>query len=155
MPANYDATARSLALPISPPRSPKGTNHQARASWSRQRSSQSLPRNQSSRGRLRDRAVDSIERFHRHSLQLAKKLSVVQRIALGLAALITLILTILFFVFNQQIFTWLLPPAEKWKNLRGGWLILFAMNFVTAFPPVIGYSTTVTIAGFVYGFPVG
>ena len=29
------------------------------------------------------------------------------------------------------------------------------MCFCTAFPPVIGYSTTVSIAGFVYGFPWG
>jgi uncharacterized membrane protein YdjX (TVP38/TMEM64 family) len=29
------------------------------------------------------------------------------------------------------------------------------MTFVCAFPPLIGYSTTVSIAGFVYGFPNG
>ena len=155
MPANYEATARSLALPISPPRSPKGTNQSSRASWSRQRSSQSLPRDQSSRGRLRDRVIDSIERFQRRSLKLVQTLSPIQRIAAGLAIVITLTTTILFFVFNQQILAKLKPIAVEWKNLRGGWLILLAMNFVTAFPPMIGYSTTVTIAGFVYGFPIG
>jgi len=29
------------------------------------------------------------------------------------------------------------------------------MTFIAAFPPLIGYSTTVSIAGFVYGFPNG
>lgn len=34
-------------------------------------------------------------------------------------------------------------------------MILFAMTFITAFPPIIGYSSTITISGFVYGFPNG
>lgn len=34
-------------------------------------------------------------------------------------------------------------------------MILWALTFVSAFPPIIGYSTTVTISGFVYGFPNG
>ena len=156
MPANYDATARSLAIPISSPRSPKGSNQLPRTSWSRQRSSQSVPRNQpSSQGRLRDRVIDRIERIRRHSLSLAKKLSPLQRIAAGVAVVTALALTILFFIFNEQIFAWLEPIAVKWKNLRGGWLILWAMTFMTAFPPMIGYSTSVTIAGFVYGLPIG
>ncbi len=155
MPASYDATARSLALPISPPRSPKSSNQPSRTSWSRQRSSPHLPRNQSSGGRLRDRVVDRIERIQRHSLHLVKKLSPLQRIAGAVAVLTALTLTILFFIFNEQIFAWLEPVAVRWKNLRGGWLILWAFTFMTAFPPMIGYSTSVTIAGFVYGVPIG
>ena len=155
MPADYDATARSLALPISPPRSPKGLGQLPRTSWSRQRSSQSLPRNQSSRGTLRDRVIDSIERIHRQSLRLVKKLSPVQRIAAGLAVVTALTLTILFFIFSQQIFDSLRPIAVEWRNLRGGWLVIVAMTVLTAFPPMIGFSTCVTIAGFVYGFPIG
>lgn len=157
MPADYNATARSLALPISPPppRSPKGSNQPSRTSWSRQRSSQSLPQNQSSGGRLRDRVVDKIEQIQRRFLHLVKKLSPLQRVAAAVAGLTALTLTILFFLFNEQIFAWLEPIAVKWKNLRGGWLILWAMTFMAAFPPIIGYSTCVTIAGFVYGFPIG
>ena len=34
-------------------------------------------------------------------------------------------------------------------------MILWALTFISAFPPLIGYSTTVTISGFVYGFPNG
>jgi hypothetical protein len=155
MPADYNATARSLALPISPPRSPKGSSQPSRTSWSRHRSSQTFPRNQSSGGRLRDRVVDKIERIQRQSLHIVKRLSPLQRVAVAVAVLTALTLTILFFVFNEQIFAWLEPIAVKWKNLRGGWLILWAMTFMTAFPPIIGYSTCVTISGFVYGFPIG
>ncbi|KAI9843414.1 MAG: Tlg2-vesicle protein [Sclerophora amabilis] len=61
----------------------------------------------------------------------------------------------LFLVYNERIFAWLAPVAKKWRDLPAGWLIIFAMTFICAFPPVIGYSTTLTIAGFVYGFPIG
>ena len=70
----------------------------------------------------------------------------------GLAAVTA---AIIFLVFSEAIFAWLEPVAEKWKNLSGGWLILWALTFATAFPPVIGYSTCLTLAGFVYGFPLG
>lgn len=49
----------------------------------------------------------------------------------------------------------LAPIAEKWRDIRGGWCILWALIFISAFPPLIGYSTAITIAGFVYGFPNG
>lgn len=34
-------------------------------------------------------------------------------------------------------------------------MILWMLTFISAFPPLIGYSTTITISGFVYGFPNG
>jgi uncharacterized membrane protein YdjX (TVP38/TMEM64 family) len=34
-------------------------------------------------------------------------------------------------------------------------MILWAVCFIAAFPPLIGYSSTITIAGFVYGVPKG
>ncbi|MCJ1272565.1 Tlg2-vesicle protein [Puttea exsequens] len=71
------------------------------------------------------------------------------------AGILTIVLGILFLVFSERIFAWLEPVAEKWKNLRGGWLILWLMTFTTAFPPIIGYSTCLTLAGFIYGFPGG
>ena len=64
---------------------------------------------------------------------------------------VLLVMTILFLVYNERIFKWLSPAAKRWRNLSGGWLILWAMTFITAFPPMIGYSTTITIAGFVFG----
>ena len=78
-----------------------------------------------------------------------------QRALSFVAGVITIVLAILFLVFSERIFAWMEPVAEKWKNLRGGWLILWALTFTTAFPPVIGYSTCLTLAGFVYGFPMG
>lgn len=60
-------------------------------------------------------------------------------------------LSILFLIYSESLFAALAPLAVKWRALPGGWLISFALIFITAFPPVIGYTTALTIAGFVYG----
>lgn len=99
--------------------------------------------------------MNNVEKIQRKLYQTFKKLTPVQRGLAVVAAVVAVVVGILFLVFNEKIFAWLEPIAESWKNLRGGWLILWAMTFTTAFPPVIGYSTCVTTAGFIYGFPQG
>jgi uncharacterized membrane protein YdjX (TVP38/TMEM64 family) len=80
-----------------------------------------------------------------------QKMTLIQRILAGIALFVMATLGILFLVFNERIFGWLEPFAEKWKHTTGGWTILWAATFITAFPPIIGYSTCGTTAGFVYG----
>ena len=159
MPGDYNSAARALALSISPPSSPTVNYKPQRTSWLRSNSNISTGRNQlsysHSRLSLRDRFIDAVDKLRRRATKTAEEMSLLQKIAVGLFILIAFVLTILFFVYNEKFFAWLEPFAEKWKNLRGGWLILWALTFVTAFPPVIGYSTCVTLAGFVYGFPIG
>ena len=159
MPTDFDSTARALALPVSPPCSPNETTQPVRASWQRSQSASSHRRSQSpydqSRGSFRDKILDHAVKLQRQAYRTAKKLSMLQRILVVIAGITTLTLGILFFVFNERIFARLEPVAERWKNLRGGWLILWFMTFATAFPPVIGYSSCLTIAGFVWGFPNG
>lgn len=153
---SYDSTARALALPVSPPRSPSLSRENTQAPWTRRRS---LSRNNSSfRGRgssLVDQTINNAERAWRKALKTAEGMTIWQRALSFVAGVIIIILSILFLIFSEKIFAWMQPGAEKWKSLRGGWLILWAMTFATAFPPVIGYSTCLTLAGFVYGFPLG
>lgn len=99
--------------------------------------------------------MDNAEKLHRQVLKTIKKLTLAQRVLAVIAIIGLGVLGILFLVFNERIFAWLEPVAEKWKNLKGGWMILWVVTFATAFPPIIGYSTCLTIAGFVYGFPNG
>lgn len=155
MPADYNSTARALALPVSPPRSPLA--HQTtQPPWTRRRTSHSLPRNPARRGTgFRDKTINNIERVWRQAFKTVEKMTPVQIILAAMVGIVTIVLTILFLVFSGRIFAWLEPVAYKWKNLKGGWLILWAMTFATAFPPVIGYSTCLTLAGFIYGFPLG
>lgn len=95
------------------------------------------------------------DKIQRRVITTFQKLTLLQRI-LAVAALVVLsVLGILFLVFNERIFGALAPIAEKWRDIRFGWMILWTMTFISAFPPIIGYSSTVTIAGFVYGFPNG
>ncbi|RVX65849.1 hypothetical protein B0A52_10306 [Exophiala mesophila] len=99
----------------------------------------------------RDEMIRNAEKTSRRVKKIWGKLSWIQRI-LVVAALVALnVLLILFLIFNERIFSFLEPLAERWKHTRGGWLILWSMSFVAAFPPMIGYSTCGTMAGFVYG----
>jgi len=41
--------------------------------------------------------------------------------------------------------------AQAVRELPYGWLILVAVIAITSFPPLIGWSTTVTVCGFAYG----
>lgn len=153
MPADYDSTARALALPVSPQRSsPAGQPYRPPLPWTRRRSSQSCEQRTPS---FLENLIDNAERLRRKLSRAAKKLTLVQRGLAAVAMLGVLTIGILFLVFNERIFALLEPIAEKWKKLGGGWLILWALTFTTAFPPVIGYSTCVTTAGFVYGFREG
>jgi len=159
MPADYSSTARALALPVSPSRSPTIPHHSKPRPWSRSQSGTPLmrdnPAQQGQASSMRDRIIDSVERINRRIQRGVEKLTPVQRALAIVVGISTLVIGILFLVFNERIFARLEPAAVKWKELRGGWLILWAMIFTTAFPPVIGYSTCLTIAGFVYGFPEG
>ncbi|KAI0432999.1 tlg2-vesicle protein of [Xylaria sp. FL1042] len=88
-------------------------------------------------------------------VKLSYSMTPLQRIIASVVGLVLLVLTILFLVFSHKIFAALHPVAEGWRNLPGGWVLLFFLSAITAFPPMIGYSTTVTIAGFIFGFPRG
>ena len=143
--------------PIRLPDSPQLDAHQTQgllSPWQAPRYSLSGDRpshSQSSAMQYRDRLINSAERFHRRFMQVWNKLSLVQKI-LAVIAIVTLnVLTLLFLIFSERIFSFLQPLAEKWKGTSGGWVILWIVTFCTAFPPMIGYSSCGTIAGFVYG----
>ncbi|KAL9002879.1 MAG: hypothetical protein Q9188_004218 [Gyalolechia gomerana] len=154
MPADYNSTARALALPVSPPGSPTQSHQQPR--WSRQRGSNSFSQSQGSltlpESSMRSRVITKMDRLGRATLRKFSPLQVALAAVLGLVAIVV---TILFFIYHEKFFAWLEPTAVKWKNLRGGWCILWALTFMTAFPPIVGYSTCFTLAGFVYGLPEG
>ena len=154
MPADYQSTAQALALPIDEPRlSAEDEGH--RPAWIRR--SSLIRARSSSFGEppktLGQRMMRSADKFQRRALKTYGKLTILQKIVLVIAGISTLVLGILFLIYNKRIFGWLGPVAEKWRNIRGGWLIIWALTFTVSFPPLIGYSTVVTLAGFVYGLP--
>ncbi|ESZ90131.1 hypothetical protein SBOR_9488 [Sclerotinia borealis F-4128] len=163
MPADYSSTARALALPISPLESPSSPNqHAERPPWS-SRISSSVRRTNNSASpfstrpttSLKDQILSKADKLQRKVVSTWQKLSPIQKGLAIVAVILNIVLLALFLVYQHQIFASLAPFAERWRDMRGGWMILWAMTFVAAFPPLIGYSSTITIAGFVYGVPKG
>lgn len=95
--------------------------------------------------------MQSAESLQRKGLRLWFNFTPLQRAGIVILNIVLFILVILGLVYNQRIFAWLAPAAKRWRELPGGWLILWFMTFFVSFPPLIGYSSCVTIAGFVFG----
>lgn len=95
--------------------------------------------------------INTAEKAYRRFMQVWNNLSLLQKVLAVAGIIIFDTLLVLFLVYSESIFGKLQPVAEKWKSTTGGWIILWVITFFTAFPPMIGYSTCGTTAGFVYG----
>jgi presenilin-like A22 family membrane protease len=149
MPAD-DYDVRALALPLDDEEAGDAPV------WSR-RSTSSFRRHPSHHGQpsMRQRVMTTYDKLNRRVMDQYNKLTPVQKILFFVGVIVAGVLGILFLIYNEQIFGSLLPVAKKWRDVRAGWLILWVLIFVVSFPPLIGYSSLLTIAGFVYGFPNG
>ncbi|KAL7629319.1 Tlg2-vesicle protein [Parahypoxylon ruwenzoriense] len=134
----------------SPQRSSSGTNTR-RLSTPYSRSAA----NDDARAPLARRIIRSSTSLMNKTTKLFYSLTLTQRILAVFATVVINVLLILFLVYSHRIFAALEPVAEGWRALPGGWVLVFLMTCASAFPPMIGYSTCVTVAGFVYGFPGG
>ncbi|KIO29117.1 hypothetical protein M407DRAFT_242720 [Tulasnella calospora MUT 4182] len=47
----------------------------------------------------------------------------------------------------QTLYNW----SQALRQLRFGWLLLIAIIAVTSFPPLVGWSTSISVCGFAYG----
>lgn len=167
MPADYASAAQALSLPVSPrgsspgPPSPPSANGPA-PPWVRSRRSGSAARLSTPYSRGADAALPLGARLLRTStnamhqcIRLFVRLTPLQRLLAVGAGLAVLALGVVSLVFSHRLFAAFAPVARGWRGLPGGWLIVWLMTFATSFPPMVGYSFCVTIAGFVYGFPGG
>ena len=93
------------------------------------------------------------ERWNNHAVRAWKRLTPLQRVGALVLGLMLSVGGLLFLIYHQRVFHWLAPVAETWRGMPAGWLLLWAMTFAVAFPPMIGYATCVTTAGFVFGMP--
>ncbi|KAF2400534.1 hypothetical protein EJ06DRAFT_494372 [Trichodelitschia bisporula] len=148
---------RALAMPVDEPISRSSSTSPAwnrptfRTSGSHRRSSSFASVQQP----FAQRVLRKADRLQRRAWKEYNKLSALQRAGAIIAGLATVVVGILFLIYNERIFSWLAPIAAKWRDIPGGWLILWSATFIVSFPPLIGYSSCVTLAGFVYGFPNG
>lgn len=164
MPADYHSTAQALALSPdrstpspSPNRPPWATSDST--SHTRRLSNPLMRRRRSSVATANPgfarRIWASVNLLGEQTLKIYLRMSPLQRLLAALGAVVIAVLGVLAIIFSHAFFKWLDPVAEKWRALPGGWILAFLLVFVTSFPPVMGYSTASTIAGYVYGFPWG
>lgn len=106
-------------------------------------------------GALTSTSVKTARNLYRQSTTLYASLTPMQQFLVLSGCVVILALTITLLIFSHRIFLLLGPVAVSWRALPGGWLIIWALTFFVAFPPLVGYSTACTVAGFVYGFPLG
>ncbi|KAF2634901.1 hypothetical protein P280DRAFT_205280 [Massarina eburnea CBS 473.64] len=145
MPVEEDYDARALALPIDDDDSPERTT-------SFRRNSSPFSRRRPSRIQ---KVMEQYTKLNNRVLAQYNRLTPSKKVLLWVGGTVSFVLGILFLVYNERIFQSLLPVAKKWRDITAGWLILWALIFMVSFPPLIGYSSLLTIAGFVYGFPNG
>ncbi|KAF4781656.1 hypothetical protein HER10_EVM0001598 [Colletotrichum scovillei] len=176
MPADYESAARALSLSPNPPSSPSEAHADVRPPWIRNiggnsSSSRTTTTRRMSAARFgrggqsgsrRTTALSGVNRAVRSAVKAGNRLwsmylglSPVQRVAVAAFLLVVNVLGLLFLIYSHAIFKWLAPVSQKWRALPFGWLIIWAFTFMTAFPPMIGYSTAISVSGFVYGFPLG
>ncbi|KAK4565413.1 Tlg2-vesicle protein [Recurvomyces mirabilis] len=140
----YSDTARALAAQIDDEDEPLSHSRGSNApSWRRRSNSQSIGQ--------RPKWQQNAENLQRRAVKLWLKFTPIQQVGIVVLNIVLLVFVILGLIYNQRIFAWLAPGAKRWRELPGGWLILWFMTFFVSFPPMIGYSTCVTIAGFVFG----
>lgn len=150
--ADWTSTARALADQFEDDEDHLLPIHDNRRTSSPIWSRRSLDDGGSSRPRnVAAKWMQTADKWNRRGMKVWNKLTLLQRVGLSVAGIICFILSILFLVYSERIFAWLSPAAKRWRELPAGWLILFFMTFFVSFPPMIGYSTCVTIAGFVFG----
>ncbi|KAL7901390.1 hypothetical protein HDV63DRAFT_400828 [Trichoderma sp. SZMC 28014] len=163
--ARSDSVSSSSSSPTTPPLSSSETRFPHPQQWSRpgRDASHRLSGNVSRSSRqmssdARDWARTQWDTYLKWSQNLMAtywKLSPLYRALVILVILIGWTFIILSVLYSEAFFRWLATVSKTWREIPGGWLIAFMLIFVTSVPPIVGYSTANTIAGFVYGFPLG
>lgn len=152
MPADYESTARALALSNSPPEpfleSPASDGQSP--VWGRSGRRDSA-RSASQATTMRDRLVNRGKDIYRQALARWERMTLWQKIGFYVASILTGAVGIAFLVLSAKVFIWIGPVAEKWERSPLVALILWLCVFFVSFPPLVGWSTFGTVAGFLFG----
>lgn len=119
------------------------------------RSVSSVSRRDASRQSLSLRLLRQAKDLIEQGEKLFFSLTTLQQAGLIGIGVFLFVAGVLSLVYHEQIFHYMTSFAKGWREIRAGWLILWSMTFLVSFPPLIGYSSCVGLAGFVYGFPNG
>lgn len=78
-------------------------------------------------------------------------MSVWQKVAAVAVLILASALGFAFLFFTGKVFIWLGPMAEKWEKSNMAYFVLWLCVFFVSFPPLVGWSTFGTVAGFLFG----
>lgn len=78
-------------------------------------------------------------------------MTLLQKVGSVLAAVVVIALGLGFMILTGHIFKWLEPVAEDWENSKLAYFVLMLCTFTVSFPPLLGWSTIGTVAGFIFG----
>lgn len=150
--SSQQPTAGARAGAAGPPRRLSTTSRRFRSSSNPYSQHSSSPNSEQS---FLQNLVSTFVSLAQNALRIYLSLPLIQRLAVLVALAVAFALGIVFLIYSHKIFSALGPFAKTWRETPGGWLLIWFATIGTGFPPVIGYSTCVTVAGFVYGFPAG
>ncbi|KAJ5086767.1 hypothetical protein NUU61_008074 [Penicillium alfredii] len=151
MPADYQSTARALALSTSPQPLSPSPDSDVHPLWSRPGGRNSVRWAGGQAATLRNQMVDRGAALSRRINGVWEKLSLLQKIGAVIASLALGALGLAFMILTGKIFVWLGPVAEKWEKSGLVALILWICIFLVSFPPLVGWSTLGTMCGFIFG----
>jgi uncharacterized membrane protein YdjX (TVP38/TMEM64 family) len=96
--------------------------------------------------------IEKAKKLYRMANDRYEQLTLWQKIGFYAASLGLAALGIGLMVLTGKLFIWLGPVAEKWEK---SWLVAFVLwicIFFISFPPLVGWSTLGTVAGFIFGW---
>lgn len=153
--ANEQEDADNPPLPWVRSQRPSRASRRLSTPYSHHSSNSSAPGLRAQLSAVGQSSIKITKNLYRQSTDFYGGLTPTQQFLVLAALVLVLALAITLLIFSHRIFTLLSPVAKSWRALPAGWLIVWALIFITGFPPIIGYSTACTIAGFVYRFPLG
>ncbi|KAI9932849.1 Tlg2-vesicle protein [Aspergillus wentii] len=152
MPADYESTARALSLPVSPAENPSPSDDDIHPPWSHLTSGRrNANRPIGNPVTFRDQIIHRATSMTRRIDSAWRKLTPWQRVGAVAAALGAIALGMGFMIFTGQVFIWVAPVAEKWEHSVLVFFILWLCVFFVSFPPLVGWSTFGTVAGYIFG----
>lgn len=95
------------------------------------------------------------EELYDQGIEVYRRLPVWQRAAAvcALAAMGVVGVVVLF--YHETVLGLMVAFADWWRDMPGGWLVMFLLVVAVSFPPLIGYSALSSLYGMIYGCPGG
>ena len=150
MPADYESTARALAVSTSPEPLPSSPNSDAQPLWSRAgRRNSARPSDPAAS--LRDQLMEKGKALYHIAYERWQGMTLWQKIAFYVASVATAVIGLVFLYLTGKMFIWLGPVAERWERSPIVALVLWLCVFFVSFPPLVGWSAFGSAAGFIFG----